>query len=158
GCAGQGAAALRHARHADGPVPDRYTDGRQGALYRAWELVRDGRAVECRGGAAARRLRRRAPYVSDGYRALGGARTLTAYHVVARLTKWPVWEVRTSLRSVLTSHTRLARVGITLEVGPGGGLCPPPEQIFWWSCWRPCRQHDHQKRHEEGCSPSLPTP
>src|SRR5215813_11814910 len=29
-----------------------------------------------------------------------------------------------------TPTNRLTRVGITLEVGPGGGQCPPPEQIF----------------------------
>src|SRR5262249_37866937 len=66
--------------------------GRQGALYRARELHLDGRALECRGGAAARRLRRRAPYVSDGYRALGGARAVTACHMFACLTKWTVGE------------------------------------------------------------------
>src|SRR5262249_57551016 len=33
----------------------------------------------------------------------------------------------------------------------------PRIKFFWLWCWRPCRQHHNQKRHQEGLRPSLPT-
>src|SRR5207249_508721 len=59
-----------------GQAPDRHADDRHRALYRARQLRQHGRTLERRGGTAARRLRRRAAHLSDGYRSLGSSGTM----------------------------------------------------------------------------------